>query len=59
MELSRGLIESFIRHVSIVIENGSFDTRNTKIANALRLSKKEIKKITKRIEGNDDKCGNK
>lgn len=50
MEISKALIEAYLRHTAVLIERGTFDCRDIRTANALRLAKKEIKKIGRRIE---------
>lgn len=48
------MIKGFVRHASILAERGSFDRGDVKVANALRLIKKEIKRIERRIRDVED-----
>lgn len=55
MEIRKTFLESMVRHVSILIENGKFDGTEIKTANALRLLKKEIKNLKKKIKNETTK----
>lgn len=50
MEISKRLVESAVRHMDVILDRGTYNYRDTKTANAIRLVRKEIAKLKKAIE---------
>lgn len=59
MEISKTLIDGLYRHCKILLEKGTYDCRDIKTANALRLARKEIKKLEKILRDDKDRIDKK
>ena len=55
MEVGRIFMEGLYRHGRMLLDRGTFDCRDVKTANALRLMRADIKKLERILKNDNDR----